>query len=72
MDIINYKKHVIQCPHCGKDALDHMEACPHCGGELRKPLDPEKLRRFQRVAKIVAFLVAGVCLVLILANRCVP
>ena len=70
MDIINYKKHVIQCPHCGKDALDHMETCPHCEGALRKAMDPGKLRRFQRAAHIAGFLAAAACLVVLFFNRC--
>ncbi len=70
MDIINYKKHVLPCPHCGKDVLDHMDNCPHCGGQLRKQFDKEKLKRFKRVANIIGILISAVCLVLILANRC--
>ena len=70
MDLINYKKHVISCSHCGKDVLDHMDVCPHCGGQLRKKYDEEKLKRFRRVANIVGILISVILLVFILANRC--
>ena len=26
------EKHVIICPHCGKNVLDHMSECPYCKG----------------------------------------
>ena len=29
------QKHIVVCPHCGGDALDHMTQCPQCGGELQ-------------------------------------
>jgi predicted amidophosphoribosyltransferase len=70
MDLINYKKHVVSCPQCNKDVLDHMDVCPHCGKQLRKQFDEEKLKRFRRIANIVGFAICAVLLVLILANRC--
>lgn len=30
----NLEKHLIACPHCGKQVLDHFTQCPHCKGEL--------------------------------------
>ncbi len=50
------QKHVVVCPHCGGDALDHMTKCPHCGGELTplgyRPMD-EKLRKKWKIAGYV-------------------
>ena len=28
------ERHVVKCPHCGKDVLDHFTECPHCKGKL--------------------------------------
>lgn len=29
-----YEKHIVQCPECGKDILDHMTVCPFCKAAL--------------------------------------
>ncbi len=28
------KKHIVLCPHCQREVLDHMTECPFCHGEL--------------------------------------
>lgn len=28
------KRHIVECPHCGAQALDHMTECPKCKGKL--------------------------------------
>ena len=52
----NYEKHLVPCPHCGKDILDHFTECPHCGGKV-DPLgyhgDEKKIARIKRVTTIV-------------------
>lgn len=65
----NWEKHVITCPACGKEALDHMENCPHCGAQLKQALDPEKLKRFKQIANIVGFALAGVIIIAILIKK---
>lgn len=30
----NLERHLVNCPHCGKEVLDHFTQCPHCKGEL--------------------------------------
>ena len=57
------QKHIVQCPHCGADALDHMTKCPKCGGELTPngytPMIPEKtLKTIRTVMWIVLSLIA--------------
>ncbi len=63
------QKHIVTCPHCGEDALDHMTKCPHCGGELTpsgyKPMDEEKRKKIQRISLIVGAAAAVVIAVLI-------
>ncbi len=52
----NYERHLVPCPHCGKDILDHFTECPHCGGAV-DPLgyhcDEKKLARVKRISTIV-------------------
>ncbi|HSK68342.1 MAG TPA: hypothetical protein VLA21_03700 [Candidatus Limnocylindria bacterium] len=60
------ERHIVKCPHCGKDALDHMPACPSCGG----PLTPktaggwpaEKIIRTRRVLNIAGIIIAAALL----------
>ncbi len=52
----NYERHLVPCPHCGKDILDHFTECPHCGGAV-DPLgyhcDEKKLARIKRISTII-------------------
>lgn len=63
------QKHIVVCPHCGAEALDHMTKCPECKGELQpkgyRPFDRDGLRRFKRIAWIVTLAIAAVIVVLI-------
>ena len=56
------EKHVIICPHCGKNVLDHMSECPYCKGALvpsgYKPVDPEKFRKIKLACTVVGIAVA--------------
>lgn len=73
MVVMDYKKHLVKCPHCGKDVLDHMTECPFCHGELTpggiKPLDREKLERTKRIINLVFFIIAGVIIIAIVVNK---
>ena len=63
------QKHIVVCPHCGAEALDHMTKCPECKGELQpkgyRPFDRDGLRKFKRAAWIVSLVLAAVIVVLI-------
>ncbi|MEG1548360.1 MAG: hypothetical protein RR232_05925 [Clostridia bacterium] len=73
MSLTDYKKHLVQCPHCGKDVLDHMTECPSCKGELSpggyKPMSPEKLRSVKRTTNIIGFIIAAIVIVIALLRR---
>ena len=66
MSWTQWEKHVVKCPHCGKDALDHMTACPHCGGELEpasKQLDPAKMKKVRFWVSLVLYAVAAALII---------
>ena len=52
----NYERHLVPCPHCGKDILDHFTECPHCGGAV-EPLgyhgDEKKIARIKRITTVI-------------------
>ena len=66
-------KHLVTCPHCGKEALDHMTRCPSCGGELTpRGYDSRSFERLQPVrrALLIGFgIVAAALVVWMLAGR---
>ena len=63
-DMSKFKRHMVRCPNCGKDVLDHMTECPFCHGELEgysyRPLDPDKVRRIRTIATIVILALAAI------------
>lgn len=63
-------KHIVKCPHCGKDVLDHMTKCPSCGKELMPagytPMSDEKRKKIRLITYSVGFAVAALIVVLIL------
>ncbi len=62
----NYDKHIVKCPHCGEDVLDHFKECPHCHGELtpagygggKIPLRTQRIIRTVLLAASIAVLLA--------------
>lgn len=58
-----YEKHLLPCPHCGKDVLDHMRECPFCKGQLepqtKEGWPEEKIRGIRKTLNIIGFLVAA-------------
>ena len=66
-------KHIVTCPHCGKEALDHMTKCPHCGGELTpagyKPMDEGKRKKIRLVTYSIGIAVAIAIAVVIIVFR---
>ena len=63
-DLSRFKRHMVKCPHCGKDVLDHMTECPFCHGELDgyayRPLDTEKTRRIRTILGMVILALAAI------------
>ena len=64
----NLEKHLVKCPSCGKDVLDHMTECPFCHAELTPSnyttLDPEKQKKIKRILTIVLMIIAVVVFLL--------
>lgn len=56
------QKHVVICPHCGGEALDHMTKCPCCGGELQpagyRPLKESTRKKIRIVTYTIGAAVA--------------
>ena len=57
-----FKKHLVVCPSCGKDVLDHMTECPFCQAKLSPdtytPLDPKKLRKIRNILTVIGMIIA--------------
>ena len=62
------QRHIVNCPSCGKEVLDHMTECPFCHGTLTplgyREKDPA---RIGKVRKVVYGICIGIAVVLILA-----
>ena len=57
------QKHVIDCPHCGAMALDHMTQCPKCGGDLtprgyQPVMNDETRKKIRTIVWIVLSVIA--------------
>lgn len=63
-----FEKHLVKCPHCGKDVLDHMKECPFCKGELKGSsyggIDPAS-KKWIRTVLTVVFIAAAILIYLI-------
>ena len=69
----NMQKHIVKCPHCGRDVLDHMTECPDCHGKLTPqgyaPMSDEKRKKIRYVTYGIGFAVAIVIAVIILVLK---
>ncbi len=67
------EKHIVICPHCGAQALDHMTQCPKCKGELiprgYRPMDEKKLQKIQRITLIVGLVVAAIVILVLYLTK---
>ena len=67
------KRHVVTCPHCGKNVLDHMTQCPYCGGKLDplgyRPMDPKKYKKIKLICAIVGAVIAVGVVVAVILTR---
>jgi len=65
-------KHIVPCPYCGKDALDHMTVCPSCSGELKPkgyvPASPGKYKFVKRGVGAMFWIAAAVIVLLIIIS----
>ncbi len=64
------KKHIVSCPACGKDVLDHMTECPFCHGSLTpkgyagpQSENYEVIRKWMRIGFIAVAVVAAVFMI---------
>lgn len=69
MGILNTGKHIVPCPHCGEDMLDHMKSCPHCKKEVtfawsREPRSPDKIKATRKYLYVVSAVVIIIFVVL--------
>ena len=60
--VTNLEKHLVKCPSCGKDVLDHMTECPFCHAKLSpsnySSLDPDKQKKIKRILTIILMIIA--------------
>ncbi|MDE7159116.1 MAG: zinc-ribbon domain-containing protein [Clostridiales bacterium] len=67
------KSHILPCPHCGKDVLDHMTKCPYCGETLTpsnyRTMSAEKRNAIKKVTYLIGAVVAVVVIVLLLVFK---
>lgn len=67
------KSHVVACPHCGKDVLDHMTQCPYCNQPITpvnyRSMSAEKRRAIQKVTYAVGAVVAIVIIILLIVLK---
>ena len=67
------RNHIVGCPHCGRQVLDHMTQCPYCKGALvpqgYRPVDPEKYKKIKLVCTIAGIAVAIAIIVVIFVTR---
>lgn len=69
----SYERHIVQCPVCGKDILDHMTQCPFCKAEIEiggmKPMSQDTVRRVRTIALIAGIIIALIIIVPLLMKK---
>lgn len=69
----SYERHLVKCPHCDRNVLDHMTECPFCHEEITayayKPLAEGSLKTVKIVATAVLIIIAVVLLYPLLSDR---
>lgn len=65
------QRHIVECPHCGKEVLDHMTVCVHCNGKLvpkgYSPMMDDETKK--KVRFIVGAVLAVLAVVIFLSMR---
>ncbi len=63
-----YEEHMMLCPYCGAEVLDHMTECPRCKKELTpkgyKPLTDKQIKKIKLITFSVGMVIAITVLVL--------
>lgn len=54
----NYEKHVVKCPSCDKEVLDHMRKCPFCESDLPVLYQPMS-QKAKKTVKIILWIILG-------------
>jgi ribosomal protein L37AE/L43A len=61
-----FERHLVPCPKCGKDILDHMSQCPFCKAAVSpsayQPMNPDQQRKIKLVLTVVLCILAGILL----------
>ena len=69
----SYERHIVKCPLCGRDVLDHMTECPFCKQEITvsgyKPMSEGTIKTVKIVALIAGIIIAAVIILPILIER---
>ncbi len=68
------RKHIVICPHCKKEVLDHMTQCPFCMGKLTPRgytpiMNSETQRRVKLITTIVLSVIAGALIMYLLIRN---
>ena len=68
------RKHIVICPHCNKEVLDHMTQCPFCKGQLTPKgytpiMDDETRRRVKRTTNIIFWTIAAGIIIYLFLTR---
>lgn len=64
-----FEKHLVPCPNCGKDILDHMIQCPFCKATISsaayQPMSQEQRRKIKLALTVVLCILAGILLLFV-------
>lgn len=68
------RKHIVICPHCNKEVLDHMTQCPFCKGRLTPrgyspTMDEATKRKIKRTTSAILWTIAGFIILFILLKN---
>ena len=68
------QRHIVVCPHCDREVLDHMTQCPFCKGKLTPRgytpiMDETTQRRVKRITTIGLSVIAGALIIYILVRN---
>lgn len=67
-----YEKHLVPCPNCGRDILDHMTQCAFCKADVPsayQPMDSEKLKKVRLYLSIIFCILAAILLLFVKCGR---
>ena len=57
------QRHLVKCPHCGRDVLDHLTVCSFCEGALqplmREVRSDEQLQKTKNTLRVIGFAIAA-------------